>query len=111
VSVAELPLDEAASVVLNAAGNGSVKLGPRSSRITWNVTAASVRASSNVLEPTAILYQNSIGSQIAGTYTGSNDSTDLDITVRNGFILCVWSGGDAGARATLYLQGSQHIEK
>jgi hypothetical protein len=98
-------LDQSAQVTLNASGAGTVMLGPTSSRITWNVTSASVRVSSNTREPTANLYYNTRGSFIGGTYTGSNDSTDLDLLVRNGRIVCDWAGGDAGAIATLTVHG------
>lgn len=104
----ENQLDVSASVTLNAAGGGTVKIGPASTRATWHVTRAAVSVSSNTKEPTANLYQNG-SSFLGGTYTGSNDSTGLDLTLRNGYIVCTWSGGDAGAKATLYLQGSVHI--
>lgn len=106
---ADLVLDVAASVVLDGSGNGRVQLGPTSTRATWHVTNASVQVSTNILEPTANLYQNSKASKLAGTYTGSNDSTNLDVWVRNGFLLCEWLGGDPGARATLFLQGTIKI--
>lgn len=107
--LADLPLDVSATVTLDASGNGTVKLGPTSTRQTWHVTNAAVQVSSNTLEPTANLYQNGLASKLGGTYTGSNDSSDLDVTVRGGFIMCVWTTGDAGAKATLFLQGSIHI--
>lgn len=104
-----LVLDVAASVTLNASGNGSVKLGPTSTRQTWHVLNAAVSVSSATLEPTATVYANTKASKLAGTNTGSNDSTNLDVWVRNGFILCEWLGGDPGARATLFLSGTIEI--
>lgn len=104
-----LQLDVAKSVVLNASGNGSVKLGPTSTRAVWHVLNAAVTVSSNTLEPTAIVYQNTRATKLAGTNTGSNDSTNLDAWIRNGFILCEWTGGDAGATATLFLYGTIEI--
>lgn len=101
-----LPLDVVGKTTLSAAGSGTVTLGPSSRLQNWHVTSASVQVSTNTLEPTAILYNSNRGSKIGGTYTGSNDTTDLDITIRNGFIICDWSGGDAGATAFLYLSGS-----
>ncbi len=108
MGLADLPLDVAASVTLDATGAGTVRLQPSNVNQTWHVVQASVLVSSNTKEPTAKLYQNG-SSFLGGTYTGSNDSTSLDITVRNGYIQCNWTGGDAGAKATLYLQGSIHI--
>ena len=106
MAIKKNPLDVSLSVRLNASGNGTVKLGPTSANQTWNVTNAAVSVSTNTLEPTAVLYLNSKASKLAGTYTGSNDSTGLDETLRNGFIICEWTGGDPGAIATLSLQGS-----
>lgn len=103
--VAKLVLDVAQSVRLNASGNGSVRLGPTSTRQTWQVNLAAVHVDTNVLEPIANLYLNSRASSLGGTYTGSQDQTALDVVVRNGFILCEWTGGDAGALATLNLHG------
>jgi hypothetical protein len=100
-----VPVDENKSVVLNASGAGSVRLGPYSLAQRWHITGASVKVSSNTSEPAANLYKGSRGSFLAGTYTGSNDSTDLDVILDNGVILCEWTGGDAGATATLYLRG------
>ena len=101
-----IDLDVSAGVTLNASGNGSVKLGPQTANQRWHVLNAAVSVTSNTLEPTAILYLNSKASQLAGTYTGSNDSTALDQVLNNGYILCEWVGGDPGARATLSLQGT-----
>lgn len=105
----DLVLDVQARVTLNAAGAGTIKLGPTSTRQTWHVTNAAVSVSSATNEPTATLYMSSRASQLGGTNTGSNDSTDLDVTLRGGYIICDWAGGDAGAIATLSLQGSVHI--
>lgn len=99
------PLDEVAKTVLDASGNGQVTMGPGSSRISWNVLLASVYTSSSVSEPTARLYLNSLATQIAGTFTGSNDSTSLDIRIRNGRLICVWTGGDPGATAQMAVNG------
>lgn len=99
-------LDENRSVILDAAGNGTVKIGPASLNVRWQVTGASVQVTTNVKEPTANLYQGARGSFLGGTYTGSNDSTDLDVELSNSSIVCEWLGGDAGARATLFLRGT-----
>lgn len=101
-----LVLDESASVKLDANGNGTVRLGPSSTRQTWNVTQMSVRVTSNTREPTAIVYQNTKASILANTYSGSLDGGPVNAIVRNGFIACEWTGGDAGAVATLFLQGT-----
>jgi hypothetical protein len=108
VAADALVLDVTGSVILSAAGSGTVKLSPGSSRVTWHPNNAQVNVSSNTNEPTAVLSLNGT-TKLASTYTGSNDSTSLDCLVRNGFIQCTWTGGDAGARATLSLTGTQTV--
>lgn len=105
----DLLLDVAVSGIVPASGIVAVRLGPTSTRVQWHVTNASVQVSSNVLEPTANLYLNSKATKLAGTYAGSNDSSPLDVWVRNGVIICEWTGADVGARATLFLQGTMKI--
>lgn len=102
-------LNEADDVVLNASGNGTASIGPNGYE-TWNVTKISVFVSSNTLEPTARVYLGSVSPQnlIDGTYTGSTDSSDTSVTVLpNQEMLCVWTGGDVGATATLSLYGTK----
>lgn len=107
--LADLVLDVQGKTTLNASGAGTVTLSPSSTRQTWHVTNAAVTVSTNNSEPTATLYASSRASKLAGTATGSNDSTTLDVTLRGGTIICDWAGGDPGATATLSLQGSIHI--
>lgn len=97
------------STTLSASGTGQVKVGPFNPRQRWHVTRATVQVSSATAEPTATLYLGSVGGgRLGGTYTGSNDMTDLDVWLSNSAtILCVWTGGDAGATATLTLEGTQ----
>lgn len=105
-----LPLDEYANVTLNASGAGQVTFSTPSGRVTWVVEGVSVSVSSNTNEPTAVLYHNGLAGMIAGTSTGSNDSIGgLNLTVRNGFLMIQWLGGDAGAIASAHLTGSVHI--
>lgn len=99
------PVDNQGSVTLNAAGNGTVRVGTFNPSQRWRITSASVRTSTNTLEPTANLYLGSRASFLGGTYTGSNDTTDLDVQLANSTILCEWTGGDPGATATLYIRG------
>jgi len=104
------PLSEGASVTLDANGNGTVFLGPTNSFQKWKPTSAACSVSSNVKEPTFYLFNGRTTDQsrrIGGTWTGSNDSDDLNgIILYPGSVLTgVWSGGDVGATATLSLTG------
>lgn len=107
-------LDDGVSVVLDASGNGSVQIGPTRAGQSWLVKVAALQVSTNVLEPTAKLYLGTASPPnfLGGSYTGSNDAdTELNLPLRRGQRLtCVWSGGDAGARATLSITGEITVE-
>lgn len=109
MGAALLPLNESASVVLSASGGGSVKLGPSNASQQWVPSNAACSVTSNVSEPVFVLYNGtpSNANRIGGTYTGSNDNTDINgVTLYPGSVLTgVWTGGDVGATATLSIQG------
>lgn len=101
------PMSNSGRVTLNASGGGTVDILCPFLQ-TWRVTKVAVSTSTNVLEPVAYVYIGSAapGNLLAGTYTGSNDSSNEDQTVMPGqHILCVWTGGDVGATATLSIFG------
>lgn len=104
------PLSESVSVVLDGSGNGTVKLGPSNSFQQWVPSNAACAVSSNNAEPVFVLYNGTPGNanRIGGTYTGSNDNTDISgVTLFPGsYLTGVWSGGDPGATATLSIQGT-----
>lgn len=106
---AELVLDESATARVPASGIVTVSLGPITQRQTWLVTLAAVKVSSNVSEPVATLYLGTKATILGSTYTGSNDSTALQVTTRGTPIFCEWVGADVGAIATLSLYGSLHV--
>ena len=101
-------LDVTASTVLDANGNGHVVFQPSSNRVSWHAASCAVKVSSNTLEPTADAYLGSAtGTHLAGTYTGSNDSTDLNVDLWPGQQITVtWTGGDVGATASASLYGT-----
>lgn len=104
-----IPLDEAVSVILDAAGNGMASIGPASTRAVWTITGAATSTSTNVKEAVFDLFQNSKASKLGGTYTGSNDQIGFaggTVVLRHGRLLGYWTGGDPGALATLSLTGS-----
>lgn len=93
--------DRAASVTLDGTGAGQVQIPVTGG--DWVIVASSVQVTSNVKEPTAKLYRNSISDAtfLEGSYTGSNDSSDTRHLLTQGEYLTVaWTGGDVGARAT-----------
>jgi hypothetical protein len=104
-------LDQSASVKLDAQGNGTVALYCPTLE-TWTVTRTAVSTTTNVLEATAVTYvgQVSPGSQLSGTYSGSLDSSDEQQQINPGqSLLCVWTGGDPGATATLSIFGTRLV--
>lgn len=77
---------------------------------SWYVTRVAVLASSNVLEPVAKIYVDTVTDLnfLAGTYTGSNDSSDEMLHLRPGQkLIATWSGADAGAAVTLSIFGQK----
>lgn len=109
--MADVQLDQGGSVVLDANGNGTIRLQPSSNRVFWHVTGVSVRTTTNVKEPTAQVYLGAPGgNSLGGTYTGSNDSDQILADVYPGqFLSVVFSGGDAGATAFAYLYGTVSV--
>lgn len=105
-----LPLNESATVVLNGSGGGTVALGPTNASQQWVPSNAACSVTSNTSEPIFVLYNGSAGNanRIGGTYTGSNDNTDVSgVTLYPGSVLTgVWTNGDPGATATLSIQGA-----
>lgn len=105
----ETPLNEGKDGRLNSAGTGTVTLGV-GSLFRWHVTRIAVLTATNVLEPVAKVYVDSVSpvNFLAGTYTGSNDSSDENLWLRPGQkLICEWTGGDANAVATLSVFGTK----
>lgn len=103
------------SVVLDDNGNGTVQAGPSSPGEQWQLDIASVSVSSNASEASCKIYLGADTTQpnyADGTLSGSTgDSTDrISYPLNPGqSIWAVWSGGDAGATATLVLQGTRSL--
>lgn len=108
-----LTLDESGQVTLDGSGNGALRIGPLYTAQTWMPTQINVQTSTNVKEPVFKYYRNSVGatSFLGGTYTGSNDQSDISgqILHPGEAFVCVWTGGDAGAIASVNLNGEKEI--
>ena len=108
------PLTESASVILNASGTGVAYIGPKNQNQIWKVRSVAVSVGSATDEPVAKVYMNSVGQSnfLSGSYSGSQDTNDLgyEITLRPGTRFAVeWTGGDAGARATVTVYGTVEV--
>jgi hypothetical protein len=104
------PLNAEASVVLDASGNGTVTLGPNRMGQSW-VPPLSLAVSTSTAAKVASA-QAFLGSQpLGGTYTATNDSTDLPgLTVLLGQqIKVVFAGGDVGAVAKASVTGTVQV--
>lgn len=111
----EFPLTISVSVTLNGSGAGTASIGPTFPRERWNVAVASVSVATNTSEATCKTYagpQATQGNFVDGTTWGSTgDSTsNFSAPVYSGQqVFAVWTGGDAGAVATLVLSGTRQI--
>jgi len=95
-----------AQTVLDATGTGTATIIADGG--DWRITVTTVSTSTHVLEPVASTYLNVVGDSglLEGTFSGSADTSDTTYTLGQGeSINCVWTGGDAGALATLRIQG------
>lgn len=109
--MSEYPLYTSGNVKLDGTGAGTVVLSPKVGQ-EWRLTLASVLVSTHVAEPQCSIYIGGAATPDAfvdGTFTGSLNSTDAVAShpVTPGQkVIAVWSGGDAGATATLTLRGT-----
>jgi hypothetical protein len=110
------PLNESASVTLDGSGNGTLKMTPYSGTLTWLPSIASVKASSANAEASCKIYIGPSATDqwfIDGTLSGSTgDSTDRvagrQVDTHGNALWAVWSGGDAGAVATMTVAGTEN---
>lgn len=111
-----IPLQaETTSVVLDGGGGGKAKLGPVGGSEVWTPSSVSVLCSSNVLEANCALF---VGPSPTAPYFkdltvdgSTGDATDrCNIPIPYGsYVWAVWTGGDAGATATLNVDGTEVI--
>jgi hypothetical protein len=100
------PFSHAPSVVLDAAGDGDLTLGPYSADKV--IEGAFVETSTATLHPTCTISVN--GRSVGGTYSGHRDNTVRagDRLPAGAVLSCAWVGGDPGATATLHVWGMQY---
>lgn len=109
------PLNENSSVTLDGSGDGTVRMVPSGGSLTWLPSSVSVSASSNVNEASCKIYIGPSASPqyfVDGTLSGSTgDSTGrvsgYSVDTHGNSLWAVWSGGDAGATATMSVSGTQ----
>lgn len=109
-------VNQTATVILDGSGNGYCQLGPLSARETWTLSSVHVICSSATNEAVCRIYiGNGVfdSNFIDGTFTGSSGdaSSVMDgMTVSVGdAVYAAWTGGDAGATATLSVVGTSVV--
>lgn len=104
-----VPIRDSRSTTLDGTGGGSVQFGPGRPNTRWRIQGVSVNVSTNTLEATGVLFRG--GERISETFTASTGDSDNelpDIPLWPGETYrFVWSGGDAGATATLSFRGEE----
>ena len=105
------PLDQFATVVLNATGQGVASLGPTRVKEHWQPISVFVSVDTQVLEATAALFVGTTfqsATQMGTTSLGSNGDTcgTPGLELPAGYqIFIQWTGGDAGSTATMHVIG------
>lgn len=110
-------LNESVTITLNASGNGTAKVGPKSAREEWHPDNVHVSANANpVNEAQCRIYTGDLPIQSNfrdGTVSGSSgDSSDrVNATkIKCGqYVYAVWTGGDANVIATLNVTGTKLV--
>lgn len=116
----EFPLDEFASVTLDGSGNGTpAPLGPAYPREVWIPTTITVGTSQNPLsvvnDASCVVYQGwgvnqavALGSTLTGSTGDSMGLSGIELHAGKS-IIAVWTTGDAGAVATIRVQGTRRV--
>ena len=114
----QLNLNENATVILNAFGDGTVSLGPHGHGVEWQPEVASVRvqppitneATGQIFVGNAPTADNFVDS--TQTASSGDSSGNVRAPLRVGsFIWAVFHNGDPGAQATLTVIGTQTLEQ
>jgi hypothetical protein len=112
-----VPLNESVPVVLNGAGNGTAKVGPKSAREVWHPDNVHVSANANPVNDSLCkifvgdlpINQNYRDGTVSGSSGDSSDRVNASVIKCGQFVYAVWSGGDANVTATLTVTGTKDI--
>lgn len=110
-------LNENADTALDGSGNGTLRMRPPGGSETWYPATVSVKCSSAAAEAQCRIYIGPSASDpyfVDGTLSGSTgDSTDRvkgqQVDSHGSYLWAVWSGGDAGAIATMIVSGHREV--
>lgn len=112
-----VPLQEYVVGVLDGAGAGTIRIGPRAHGVEWRPATASIRMTGSTPSglSTCYVYAGPVANDttfVDATYDVNNDSTDRvsGLRLRIGqYVWAVWTGGNAGADVTLALTGEAEV--
>jgi hypothetical protein len=102
------PLNESRTATADGNGRAIAQLGPLRSFESWEIKRTTVSSTSTTLIPTARVYRGAIAPSrlIDGTYTGTLDTTQTDMTLTSGdSVVAEWTGADVGSSCILIIEG------
>jgi hypothetical protein len=112
----QVPLNESAIVVLSGSGAGTAKVGPLSAREVWSPSNVHVSVSTHVNEAECAIYvgdaveaRTYIDTTVSGSSGDSSDRVNATRVPVGWQVWAVWTGGDAGAIATLTVTGTKEV--
>jgi hypothetical protein len=100
------------SVVLDATGSGTVTLGPDNGPANWQVSGVILQTNrpGRAPIPRVQLYLDVVdpSNSQGASYDGSYGQASGDLTISRGqHLIAVWTGGQAGDRATMTINGEK----
>lgn len=110
-------LNESVTIVLNASGNGTAKVGPKSARETWHPDNVHVSANQNAINESQCriyagdspIQSNYRDGTVSGSSGDQSDAVSASIIKCGQYIYAVWSVGDANVIATLNVTGTKEV--
>lgn len=110
-------LNDSATATADVSGAATATIGPDSAKgpARWSVTRIGVRNETlarrgQIPVPSCNVYQDvqSANGLVDGTYDGSFDFADCDLTLQRGqTLIAVWAGAQAGDKLTLSVTGTK----
>jgi len=114
--VANVDFRESTTITLDGTGAGTAKVGPLSAREIWRPVNVSVSANANPTnDAQCSIYVGDANTRnfrdgcIDGSTGDSTDKCNADKIKCGQYVWAVWSGGDAGVRATLTVTGTKDL--
>lgn len=112
-----VPLNESVAIPLNASGNGTAKVGPKSAREVWHPDNVHVSANQNPINEAQCrifvgdlpIQQNYRDGTVSGSSGDASDRVNASVVKCGQYVYAVWSGADANVTATLTVTGTKDI--